>query len=76
MAALLFFVVRAKRSYGTITYNCPTAEWALKKLRDFQAAGYQSISVMAPDGAALDEAELISIVEGAASTPRSATTRS
>ena len=29
------FVVRAKRSHGTVTYNCPTPEWALKKLRDF-----------------------------------------
>ena len=68
------FVVRACVPHGTITYNCPTAEWALRKLRDFHAAGYQSITVAAPDGTALDEADLILIIEQAASKPQRAAT--
>jgi hypothetical protein len=74
MAAPDLFIVRAKVPYGTVTYNCPTAEWALRKLRDFQAAGYESISITAPDGTALHEADLVSILDGAATTAYPAAT--
>jgi hypothetical protein len=72
MTARNFFVVRARVPHGTVTYNCPTAEWALRKLRDFHTAGYQIITVAAPDGTALGEADLIVILEQATSNPQPA----
>jgi hypothetical protein len=64
------FIVKAKRSYGTVTYNCPTPEWALKKLRDFQTVSYENISVTGPNGHPLTEAELVAMVEGCESTAK------
>ncbi len=58
------FTVRARKLHGTITYRCPTPEWALKKLHDFQAATYDDISVIGPDGLSLTEADLMSKVDG------------
>ncbi|MCJ2091308.1 MULTISPECIES: hypothetical protein [unclassified Methylobacterium] len=66
------FVVRARKPHGTATYNCPTPEWALKKLSDFQAAGHDSISITGPDGQLLSEAELRALVAGQDSPVRSA----
>ena len=74
MIARNFFVVRARVLHGTVTYNCPTAVWAHKKLRDFQAAGYQGISAAAPDGTVLGEADLIVILEQATLNPQPAAT--
>ncbi|MCJ2140061.1 hypothetical protein [Methylobacterium sp. E-066] len=62
------FIVKAKRSHGTVTYNCPTPEWALKKLRDFQAASYENISVTGPNGQPLTEADLVAMIEGGMQT--------
>ena len=45
MTAAPPFVVRARKPHGTATYNCPTPEWALKKLGDFRAAGHDNISI-------------------------------
>jgi len=56
------FVVRARKPHGTATYNCPTSEWALKKLADFQAAGHDSITITGPDGQSLTEADLLALV--------------
>ena len=56
--------MRARKSHGTATYNCPTAEWALRKLGDFQAAGHDSISIVGPDGQSLTEAELRAMIDG------------
>ncbi|MCJ2084646.1 hypothetical protein MKK88_01365 [Methylobacterium sp. E-005] len=58
------YVVRGAARNGITTYNCPTADWALRKLRDFKAAERHDITVTGPDGAQLTEAELIGIVEG------------
>ena len=49
---------------GRRTYNCPTPEWALRKVTDFKVAEYRDIDVTNPAGAALTEADLISIVAG------------
>lgn len=58
------YVVWGAAKNGIITYKCPTAEWALRKLRDFQAAGRQDITVSDLDGVSLTEAALVGIVEG------------
>ena len=63
------YVVRGVAQNGTIIYNCPTAVWALRKLRDFQASGRQDITVTDQDGAPLTEAELIGMVEGSGAAP-------
>ncbi len=47
----------------------PTADWALRKLRDFEAAKRGDITVTDPDGIALTEADLIGIVDGSRTTP-------
>ncbi|MCJ2055604.1 hypothetical protein MKL09_03440 [Methylobacterium sp. J-048] len=70
MTGAQLFVVRARKSHGTATYNCPNAEWALKKLGDFQAAGHDSISITGPDGQPLTEADLRAMVEGHDATAR------
>ncbi|MER2217744.1 hypothetical protein [Methylobacterium brachiatum] len=64
MTGAALFVVRARKSHGTATYNCPTAEWALRKLGDFQAAGHDSISIVGPDGQSPTEAELRAMIDG------------
>ncbi|MCJ2019496.1 hypothetical protein MKK84_19000 [Methylobacterium sp. E-065] len=60
------FIVKTKRPRGTVTYNCPTPEWALKKLRDFQEVGYENISVTGPGGQPLTEADLVTMIGGGA----------
>jgi hypothetical protein len=64
-----FYVVRGARSNGTVTYNCQTSEWALKKLRDFTAKGYSNIIVMDPDGRQVSEADLIGLLDGSGAAP-------
>lgn len=63
------YVVRGVAKHGIITYNCPTPEWALRKLRDFKAAHYQDISVADPDGGSLTEADLVVIAEASGAAP-------
>ncbi|WP_342111223.1 hypothetical protein [Methylobacterium sp. SI9] len=63
------YVVRGAAKNGTITYKCPTADWALRKLRDLTAAGRQNITVTDPDGTPLTEADLVGIVEGSGAAP-------
>jgi hypothetical protein len=63
------YVVRGVARHGTITYNCPTADWALRKLRDFKAADYQDIIAVDPDGVPLTEADLSSVVKGSGAAP-------
>lgn len=72
MTAAPPFVVRARKPHGTATYNCPTPEWALKKLGDFRVAGHDNISITGPDGQPLDEADLRALVEGRDGPVRSA----
>ncbi|MCJ2049126.1 hypothetical protein [Methylobacterium sp. J-070] len=63
------FVVRGVAEKGTITYKCPTAAWALRKLRDLTAAERRDITVTDPDGTQLTEADLIGLVEGSGAAP-------
>jgi hypothetical protein len=63
------YVVRSVRPRGNISYNCPTAEWALRKLRDFSARGDSAVTVLAPDGTPLSEADLVGCVEGSGAAP-------
>jgi hypothetical protein len=63
------YVVRGVTPKGTVTYNCPTAEWALRKLCDFRSAERRDISVTDPDGILLSEADLIGLVEGSGTAP-------
>ena len=63
------YVVRGATGHGFVTYKCPTADWALRKLRDFRAADRRDITVVGPDGEPLTEADLIGLVEGAGSAP-------
>ena len=64
-----FYVVRGSRSRGTITYNCPTTEWALRKLRDFKAVGYTDITVTDSDGQPSTEADLVGTADGPGAAP-------
>ncbi|WP_267427033.1 hypothetical protein [Methylobacterium sp. GC_Met_2] len=63
------YVVRGAAKNGIITYKCPTADWALRKLRDFKTADRQDITVTDPDGTPLSEAELIGLVDGSGAAP-------
>ena len=63
------YVVRGIAPRGLITYNCPTADWALRKLRDLKAADRRNVTVTDPDGNSLLEADLIGIVEGSGAAP-------
>ena len=63
------YIVRSVRSHGNVTYNCPTAEWALKKLRDFIARGDSVVTVLDPDGRQVSEADLVSHVDGSGAAP-------
>ncbi|MCJ2016701.1 hypothetical protein MKK84_04550 [Methylobacterium sp. E-065] len=63
------YIVRSAAKNGIITYKCPTAEWALRKLRDFEAAGRQNITVTDPDDGPLTEADMIGILEGSGAAP-------
>ena len=59
------FVVTGRRRSGVVTYRCPTPEWALRKLTDFDRAGYTDIAVKGPDGRPIGQAELTRLVERA-----------
>ncbi|WP_331291677.1 MULTISPECIES: hypothetical protein [Methylobacterium] len=63
------YVVRGQRSNGRLAYNCPTAKWALQKLRDFTAKGYRDITVLDRDGRQVSESDLIGLVEGSGAAP-------
>lgn len=63
------YAVRGVRANGSVTYQCPTAEWALKKLRDFTAKGYSDITVLDPNGRQVSEADLIGTAEGSGAAP-------
>ena len=69
MNARLVYAVRGMRGNGSVTYRCPTADWALKKLRDFIAKGYSDITVLDPNGRQISEADLINTIEGSGAAP-------
>ena len=59
-----FYVVRAQSRGGTVTYNCPTPEWALRKLRDFKNSQYTDIVAVDPDRQTIGERALEALVSG------------
>ena len=69
MEARRFYVVRGAAKHGTVTYNCPTIEWALRKLRDSTTAQCKDITVTEPNGLPLTEADLIGFIEGSGAAP-------
>ena len=69
MNARRVYVVRGVRTNVSITYQCPTADWALKKLRDFTMKGYSDITVSDPDGRLISEADLVCTAEGCGAAP-------
>lgn len=52
------YTVTGRRKNGTITFRCPTAEWALRKLSEFARAGYADIAATDVEGRPLDEQAL------------------
>lgn len=63
------YTVQGVAKNGTITYKCPSSDWALRKLRDLKAAKRQDITVTDADGQVLSEADLIGITEGSSVAP-------
>ena len=61
MTSARFYVVTGRSGANRFTYNCPTPDWALRKLRDFRAAGRSDIAVAGPDGTAMTEDDLVRI---------------
>ncbi|MGU3540390.1 hypothetical protein [Methylobacterium sp. A54F] len=61
------YIVSAAYRAGTVTYRCPTPEWALKKARDFERVGYTGMTITGPSGKKLTLARLTAKVEGASS---------
>jgi hypothetical protein len=69
MQSRRLYVVRGVSQRGSTTYRCPTADWALRKSRDLQAAGLQDITIIDPDGALITEADLIGAMDGSGAAP-------
>ena len=53
-----FYVVRAVFKQGTVTHNCPSPEWAVRKYRDAVERGLTDITITDPDGQRLTSADL------------------
>ena len=64
MAPLRSYAVRGVTKRGTVTYNCPTPNWALRKLRDFEGQRYGDIRVTGPDGEPLTADDLEALARG------------
>ena len=56
------YAVRGGRKSGVVTFLCPTPQWALRKLADFEKAGYTAITVTGPGGATLTKTDLDALV--------------
>ena len=52
------YIVRGIAKGGTVTYNCPTPEWAVRKHRDLITSGLSNVTITGPDGQALTLAAL------------------
>ncbi|MCE4225255.1 hypothetical protein HCU64_15975 [Methylobacterium sp. C25] len=63
MSDITPYTVTGLNGHNRITYRCPTAEWALKKLRDFLHAEYAEIVVTDPAKNILNEADLAALVD-------------
>ena len=63
MEKRLLYVVRGTAKNGTVTYNCPTPEWAVRKNRDLIQSGLASITITGPDGNDLSLVELEALAD-------------
>ena len=52
------YIVRGVVKGGTVTYNCPTPEWAVRKHRDMITRGLSEVTITGPDGQLLSLADL------------------
>ncbi|MCJ2009200.1 hypothetical protein [Methylobacterium sp. J-092] len=66
------YVVRGVSKNNTITYNCPTPEWAVRKHRDLIESKLSDVTIMGPDRQALSLAELEAVSNEAAVPKRNA----
>lgn len=52
------YIVRGVAKGGTVTYRCPTPEWAVRKYRDMVVLDLTSVTITSPDGRVLSLADL------------------
>lgn len=52
------YIVHGVAKNGTVTYNCPTPEWAVRKCRDMVARELSGVTITGPDGRVLSLADL------------------
>lgn len=60
------YVVRGVSNNGTVTYNCSTPEWAVRKLRDMIESKLSDVTITGPDGQALSLTDLEALSNEAA----------
>ena len=52
------YIVRGIAKGGTVTYRCPSPEWAVRKYRDLITGGLSNVTITGPDGGVLSIVEL------------------
>ena len=52
------YIVRGSAKGGTVTYNCPSPEWAVRKHRDLTQRDLVNVMITGPDGQTLTLTEL------------------
>jgi len=52
------YIVRGIAKGGTVTYRCPSPEWAVRKYRDMVARKLSDVTITGPDGGVLSLGEL------------------
>lgn len=52
------YIVRGFSKHGTVTYNCPSPEWAVRKYRDLTSQELADVTITGPDGRMLALADL------------------
>jgi hypothetical protein len=60
------YIVRGTAKNGTVTYKCPTPEWAVRKYRDLTARNLTDVEITGPGGQSLSLADLESVSNEAA----------
>jgi hypothetical protein len=52
------YIVRGVAEGGTVTYKCPSPEWAVRKHRDMVTSRLSDVTITGPDGRMLSLADL------------------
>lgn len=52
------YVVRGTSKNGSVTYLCPTPEWAVRKHRDLMTSGLSDVTITGPEGQVLSLIDL------------------